>query len=134
MDRLLKQFETGSLKGFGIHNMQAAIIASGAILHYLDITQHTRTSHITSIARIEEDRYVRLDRFTVRNLELLSAPGGEGKSLLDVIDRTVSPLGARLMRSWIACPMRAVHGSNARWAVVGYLFRYHTAWDSVRET
>ena len=133
MDRLLKQFETGSLKGFGIHNMQAAIIASGAILHYLDITQHTRTSHITSIARIEEDRYVRLDRFTVRNLELLSALGDEGKSLLDVIDRTVSPMGARLLRRWIAFPLRDVKAINARLDVVEYFFRDPDARESLRE-
>ena len=92
-DRLLKQFETASLKGFGIHRMPMAIVASGAILHYLDITRHTRTGHISALRRIEEDAFVRLDKFTVRNLELLQSLGDEGKSLLDVIDRTVSPMG-----------------------------------------
>lgn len=99
-ERLLKQFGTSSLKGFGIHAMTDAIIAAGAILHYLDITCHTRISHITSISRVEEEKYVRLDRFTVRNLELIQPLGEDGKSLLDVIDRTVSPMGARLLRRW----------------------------------
>ena len=92
MGRLLKHFQTGSLKGFGIHDLGAAIIAAGAILHYLDITQHTSIGHITSVKRIEEDSYVRLDKFTVRNLELIEPMTAEGKSLLSVLDRTVSPI------------------------------------------
>ena len=92
-DRLLKHFETRSLKGFGISSMDNAIIASGAILHYLDITQHTQLSHITHLSRIEAERYVRLDKFTIRNLELVAPMNDDGKSLLDVIDRTISPLG-----------------------------------------
>ena len=106
MDRLLKQFETSSLKGFGVDKMPAAIIASGAVLYYLDITQHTHTQHITSLSRIEEEMAVRLDRFTVRNLELVRAMSEDGKSLLDVIDRTVSPMGARLLHRWLLFPLK----------------------------
>ena len=121
--RLLKQFETGSLKGFGIHNMPSAIIASGAILHYLDITQHTRTGHITSLSRIEEDRYVRLDKFTVRNLELLEGLGEDGRSLIGVIDRTVTPMGARLLRRWLLFPLKDAAAINRRLDVVEYFFK-----------
>ena len=122
-DRLLKHFETVNLKGFGIQSMKSAIIASGAILHYLDITQHTQISHITSISRIEEERYVRLDRFTVRNLELVQSLGEDGKSLLDVIDHTVSPMGARLLRRWILFPLKDADAINARLDIVEYFFR-----------
>lgn len=122
-DRLLKQFETGSLKGFGIQGMPAAIVASGAILHYLDITQHTNISHISSVARIEENRYVRLDRFTVRNLELLEGLGEEGKSLISVIDRTVTPMGARLLRRWLLFPLKDVQAIRSRHDIVEYFFR-----------
>lgn len=122
-DRLLKHFETASLKGFGIHNMEAAIIASGAILHYLDITQHTRISHITQISRIEEDQYVRLDRFTVRNLELVGSMNEDGKSLLDVLDHTVTPMGARMLRRWTLFPLKDVAAINSRLDVVEYFFR-----------
>lgn len=123
-DRLLKQFQTNSLKGFGVHNMPGAIVAAGAILHYLDITQHTQTSHIASLSRIEEQRYVRLDRFTVRNLELVDAMGDEGRSLLDVIDRTVTPMGARMLRRWMLFPLKDVAAINARLNVVEYFFRH----------
>ncbi|MCH5318918.1 MAG: DNA mismatch repair protein MutS [Paramuribaculum sp.] len=123
-ERLLKQFETGSLKGFGIHSMPAAIIASGAILHYLDITQHTRVGHISSISRIEEDKYVRLDKFTIRNLELLEGMGEDGKSLVSVIDRTVSPMGARLLRRWLLFPLKDPVAINKRLDVVEYFFRH----------
>lgn len=122
-DRLLKQFETKSLKGFGIHNLKNAIIASGAILYYLDITQHTQISHITSISRIEEERYVRLDRFTIRNLELIDPMNEEGKSLLDVVNRTVSPMGARLLRRWILFPLKDVKQICDRLNVVEYFFK-----------
>lgn len=122
-DRLLKQFQTNSLKGFGVHNMHGAIVAAGAILHYLDITQHTRISHIASISRIEEQKYVRLDRFTVRNLELVESMSSEGKSLLDVIDRTVTPMGARMLRRWLLFPLKDVAAVNARLNVVEYFFR-----------
>ena len=105
-DRLLKQFETASLKGFGITGIPLAVVAAGAILHYLDLTHHTHTGHITRLSRIEEDRYVRLDKFTIRNLELLQSLGDEGKSLLSVLDRTVSPMGARMLRRWITFPLK----------------------------
>lgn len=132
-ERLLKQFETGSLKGFGIDNMQAAVVASGAILHYLDLTEHKRTSHITSISRIEEDKYVRLDNFTIRNLELLRPMSGEGKSLLDVLDRTESPMGARMLRRWISFPLRDVRAINNRLDIVEQFLRNLDARDAMRE-
>ncbi|MGM9812249.1 MAG: DNA mismatch repair protein MutS [Muribaculaceae bacterium] len=122
-DRLLKHFETRNLKGFGIHTMHSAIVASGAILCYLDITQHTHISHITSLARIEADRYVRLDKFTIRNLELIDAMSEDGKSLLSVIDHTLSPMGARLMRRWILFPLKDVEQINRRLSVVEHFFK-----------
>ena len=122
-DRLLKHFETRNLKGFGIHTMHSAIVASGAILCYLDITQHTHIGHITSLARIEADRYVRLDKFTIRNLELIDAMSEDGKSLLSVIDHTLSPMGARLMRRWILFPLKDVEQINRRLSVVEYFFK-----------
>lgn len=131
-DKLLKQFETRNLKGFGIHSLHAAIIASGAVLHYLDITKHTMTSHITRLSRIEEESYVRLDKFTVRNLELVEGMGDEGKSLLDVIDRTISPMGARLLRRWLLFPLKDVKAINARLDVVEYFFRHHEQHDEVK--
>ncbi len=133
MDRLLRQFETSSLKGFGIHNLHAAIIASGAILHYLDITRHTRTGHISRLSRIEEETFVRLDKFTVRNLELLCSMGEEGKSLLDVLDRTVSPMGARMLRRWISFPLKDPKSINARLDVVEYFFREPDLRDALHD-
>ncbi|MDE6153921.1 MAG: DNA mismatch repair protein MutS, partial [Muribaculaceae bacterium] len=97
-ERLLKQFETGTLKGFGLDGMPMAVIAAGAIMHYLDITEHTMTGHITGLKRIEADRFVRLDNFTVRNLELVGSNNTDGKCLLDVIDRTICPMGARMFK------------------------------------
>lgn len=122
-DRLLKQFETKNLKGFGVHQMHAAIIASGAILYYLDITQHTQTGHITRLSRVEEDRFVRLDKFTVRNLELVDSMAEDGKSLLSVIDRTISPMGARMLRRWVLFPLKDVKAINDRLDTVEYFFR-----------
>ncbi len=122
-DRLLKQFETKSLKGFGIYKMTNAIIASGAVLFYLDLTQHTQISHITALSRIEEEKFVRLDRFTVRNLELVDPLGEDGKSLLDVIDRTVSPMGARLLHRWVLFPLKSTKQINDRLDVVEYFFK-----------
>ena len=122
-DRLKKQFGTSSLKGFGIHQMHDAIVAAGAILHYLDITQHQRIGHITSIRRIEEDRYVRLDRFTVRNLELVSPLDEDGKSLLDVLDRTVTPMGSRTLHRWLLFPLKDIKQINERLNVVDAFFR-----------
>ena len=122
-DRLLKHFETRNLKGFGIASMHSAIVASGAILCYLDITQHTHIGHITALSRIEEERYVRLDKFTVRNLELIDSMCDDGKSLLSVIDRTLSPMGARLLRRWILFPLKDVAQINSRLDVVEHFFR-----------
>ena len=123
LERLLKHFETRNLKGFGVDHMPLAIVAAGAILHYLDITQHTQLKHITSLARIETERYVRLDKFTVRNLELVSPMVDDGKSLLDVIDRTISPMGARMMHRWVLFPLKDVKVINRRLDVVEYLFK-----------
>ena len=123
-DRLLKHFETKNLKGFGIQHLKLGIIASGAILYYLDQTQHTHISHITSLARIEEECYVRLDKFTVRSLELVCAMNEDGKSLLDVIDKTISPMGSRLLRRWILFPLKDVKPIQERQDVVEYFFRH----------
>ena len=123
-DRLLKHFETRNLKGFGVQHLTLGIIASGAILFYLDQTQHTHISHITSLSRIEEDRYVRLDKFTVRSLELVGTMNDEGTSLLDVIDKTVSPMGSRMLRRWILFPLKDVKPIEERQEVVDHFFRH----------
>jgi DNA mismatch repair protein MutS len=120
-DRLLKQFETSSLKGFGIQNMPFGIIAAGAILHYLDITQHEQLGHITSISRIEEDRYVWLDKFTIKNLELFHSPYEGAKTLIDVMDRTISPMGGRLLKRWISLPLKDIQSINERLDIVQHL-------------
>lgn len=132
-DRLLRHFETKNFKGFGIHKMSDAITASGAILHYLDVTQHTQIGHITALSRIEEERYVRLDRFTVRNLELIEPMNEDGKSLLSVIDRTMSPMGARLLRRWVLFPLKDVKQVNNRLDVVEYFFKDRNGRDLVKE-
>jgi DNA mismatch repair protein MutS len=120
-DRLLKQFETENLKGFGVQNLPYGIIAAGAVLHYLDITQHEQTAHISRLSRIEEDRYVWLDRFTMRNLELGAAMNEGGRSLIDVIDRTISPMGARLLKRWVSFPLKDVKPIEERLEVVELL-------------
>jgi len=120
-DRLLKHFETRSLKGFGISSMDNAIIASGAILHYLDITQHTQIGHITTLSRIEAERYVRLDKFTIRNLELVAPMSDDGTSLLDIIDRTISPMGGRMMRRWVLFPLLDTKAINRRLEVLHHV-------------
>jgi DNA mismatch repair protein MutS len=117
-DRLKRHFETSSLKGFGVQGMQLAIIAAGAILHYLDITQHNRLSHISNLSRIEEDHYVWLDRFTIRNLELFVPIQENGKSLIDVVDKTISPMGSRLLKRWMALPLKDIEPINRRLDVV----------------
>lgn len=132
-DRLLKHFETKNLKGFGIHQMHAAIVASGAILHYLDITKHTQIGHINTLSRIEEDRFVRLDKFTVRNLELIDSMADEGRSLLDVLDRTISPMGARMLRRWMLFPLKDAKSINDRLDVVEYFFREPVDRDEIKE-
>ena len=122
-ERLLKQFETRNLKGFGVSNIPNGIIAAGAILHYLDLTHHQHTGHITQLARIEEDRYVWLDRFTVRNLELYGSMNEGAKTLVDVLDKTISPMGARMLRRWIAFPLKDVKPINERLSVVEHFFK-----------
>ena len=123
-ERLLKHFEVKNLKGFGVEQLKLGVIASGAILQYLTMTQHTQISHITSLARIEEERYVRLDKFTVRNLELAGSINEGGSSLLSVIDKTISPMGARLLRRWLLFPLKELKPINSRLDVVDYFFRH----------
>ena len=122
-EKLLKHFETKNLKGFGVEHLKNGIIASGAILQYLTMTQHTQIGHITSLARIEEDKYVRLDKFTVRSLELIGSMNDGGSSLLNVIDRTISPMGARLLKRWMVFPLKDEKPINERLNVVEYFFR-----------
>jgi DNA mismatch repair protein MutS len=121
--KLLRHFEVKNLKGFGVDHLHNGVIASGAILQYLELTQHTQISHITSLARIEEERYVRLDKFTIRSLELLYPMQDDGKSLMDVIDRTVSPMGARLLKRWAVFPLKEERQINERLDIVEYFFR-----------
>ena len=122
--RLLKQFETKTLKGFGVNDLRNGIIAAGAILHYLDITQHTNIGHITTLSRIEEDRFVRLDKFTVRNLELINSMSNDGISLIDIIDKTVSPMGGRLLKRWMVFPLKDIKAIQERQQVVTYFLKY----------
>ncbi|MGL4520098.1 MAG: DNA mismatch repair protein MutS [Phocaeicola sp.] len=122
-ERLLKHFETKNLKGFGVESLKLGTVAAGAILQYLDVTHHHQLGHITSLARIEEDRYVRLDKFTVRSLELLGSMNEGGSSLLQVIDKTISPMGARLLKRWMIFPLKDEKPINARLNVVEYFFR-----------
>ena len=122
-EKLLKHFETKNLKGFGVEHLKNGIIASGAILQYLDMTEHTQVGHITSLARIEEDKYVRLDKFTVRSLELIGSMNDGGSSLLHVIDKTISPMGARLLKRWMVFPLKDEKPINGRLNVVEYFFR-----------
>lgn len=122
-DRLLRHFEVQNLKGFGIDSLRQGTIAAGAILQYLEMTQHTQLQHINSISRIEEERFVRLDKFTIRNLELIQAQGEGGRSLLDVMDRTTTPMGARMLHRWILFPLRDTLQINARLDIVEHYFR-----------
>ncbi len=122
-DRLTKQFGTSSLKGFGISTLPNATIAAGAILHYLDMTQHLQTGHIHYPARIEEDRFVWLDRFTIRNLELVEGAAPESKTLYHILDRTLTPMGGRLLHRWLAFPLKQVTSIRHRQSVVEHLFR-----------
>ncbi len=128
-DRLLKQFQTTSLKGFGVQHMPYAIIAAGAILQYLEITQHHQTSHISSLTRIEEDKYVWLDKFTIRNLELFNALQEGARTLIDVLDKTQSPMGARLLKRWMALPLKDIVPINDRLNIVEFLLEH----DDLRE-
>ena len=121
--KLLKHFGTKNLKGFGVDHLNNGVVASGAILQYLEITQHTQINHITSLARIEEDKYVRMDRFTIRSLELIAPMNEDGSSLLNVIDNTVTPMGGRMLRRWMVFPLKDEKPINERLDVVDYLFR-----------
>ena len=121
--KLLKHFGTKSLKGFGVEHLKEGIIASGAILQYLEITEHTHINHITSLARLEADKYVRMDRFTIRSLELLAPMQEEGRSLLSVIDRTVTPMGGRMLRRWLVFPLKEVLPIDERLDMVDYFFK-----------
>ena len=132
-ERLLKHFETKNLKGFGVEHLKLGIVASGAILQYLDMTQHYQISHITSLSRIEEDKYVRLDKFTVRSLELLGSMNEDGTSLLDVIDYTISPMGGRLLKRWIVFPLKDVKPINERLDVVNYFLQEPDFKDFIEE-
>ena len=122
--KLLKHFGTKSLKGFGVEHLKEGIVASGAIMQYLELTQHTSIGHITSLKRLEEDRYVRLDKFTIRSLELLRPMQEDGLSLLDVIDRTVTPMGGRMLRRWVVFPLKEVGQINDRQDMVEYFFKH----------
>ncbi|HLG04078.1 MAG TPA: DNA mismatch repair protein MutS, partial [Bacteroidia bacterium] len=117
-EKLLRHFGTSSLKGFGVEEMPAAVMAAGCALHYLSETQHNQVSHISTLTRLEEDKYVWLDRFTIRNLELFSSANENARTLIDVIDHTVSPMGARLLKRWLALPLKEVNDINARLEVV----------------
>ncbi len=122
-ERLLKHFETKNLKGFGVDNLTNGVVAAGSILHYLDLTHHQQTGHIKQLSRIEEERYVWLDRFTVRNLELYGTINEGGRTLLDVIDKTISPMGARMLKRWVAFPLKDVKPINERLSVVEHFFK-----------
>ena len=121
--KLLKHFGTKNLKGFGVDHLNNGVIAAGAILQYLEITQHTQINHITSLARIEEDKYVRMDRFTIRSLELIAPMNEDGSSLLNVIDNTITPMGGRMLRRWMVFPLKDEKPINERLDVVDYFFR-----------
>ena len=132
-ERLIKQFNVQNLKGFGIDNLPHGIIAAGAILHYLDATQHLQTGHIQHLSRIEEDKYVWMDRFTIRNLELMNGQRENSTTLYDIIDRTITPMGGRLLHRWMAFPLKEVRPIRNRQTVVEYLFRHPQERNIIRE-
>ena len=133
MDRLTKQFQVQNLKGFGVDLLPEGVIAAGAILHYLDATQHLQNGHIQHLSRIEEDKYVWMDRFTIRNLELLSGQRENSTTLYDIIDRTTTPMGGRLLHRWLAFPLKDVRAIRNRQTVVEYLFRHPEEREIIRE-
>jgi DNA mismatch repair protein MutS len=130
-DKLLTHFQVPSLKGFGVEELKSGVVAAGAILFYLEFTQHTQVKHISQIARLDEDRYVWLDKFTVRNLELFSSPSEGARTLLSCLDRTISPMGGRLLRRWISLPLKEVQQINARLDMVGCFISHPTLSESV---
>ena len=123
MQKLLRHFHVKSMKGFGVDHLKSGMVAAGAILQYLEMTQHTQIGHITALQRIEEEKYVRLDKFTIRSLELIQPMQEDGKSLLDVIDKTVSPMGGRLLRRWVVFPLKDERPINERLDIVEYYYR-----------
>ncbi|HKJ44016.1 MAG TPA: hypothetical protein VKA27_18105, partial [Sunxiuqinia sp.] len=133
VDRLLRHFETKSLKGFGVQELNYGIIASGAILHYLDLTQHHQIQHITGLSRIEEDKYVWLDRFTIRNLELFGVINEGAKTLVQVLDKTISPMGSRMLKRWIALPLKEITAINDRLSVVEYFLQHEDEKEELEE-
>jgi DNA mismatch repair protein MutS len=133
-DKLLTHFQTSSLKGFGVEALPLGIVAAGAVLFYLELTQHDKLKHITAISRIDEDRYVWLDRFTVRNLELFYSPHENARTLADVIDKTISPMGARLLKRWISMPLKEVQHINARLQAVDYLLQHEALCDEIKSS
>jgi DNA mismatch repair protein MutS len=132
-DRLLKQFETTSLKGFGVQNLTFGIVAAGAILYYLDITRHEHLGHITGLTRIEENRYVWLDKFTIRNLEIFNSPYEGASTLVSVMDKTISPMGGRLLKRWLSLPLKDLQPVNERLDVVQYFVENRVAMEEVSE-
>jgi len=128
---LLKHFKTSSLKGFGVEHLTQGIIAAGAALHYLSETQHHKIGHINKLARIEEDHYVWLDRFTIRNLELLHSPNENAKTLLDIIDKTVSPMGSRMLKRWMVLPLKDIHPIQERHDIVSFFVENKSLRDSL---
>lgn len=132
-DLLLKHFGTSSLKGFGVERMNAGVVAAGAAMHYLARTEHTKVGHISSIARIEEERYVWLDRFTIRNLELLNSPHEDARTLIDIIDDTISPMGARLMKRWMVLPLKDQAPVRERLETVEHLVHHHDLTEQINE-
>ena len=132
-DRLIKQFQTSNLKGFGIDSLPQGVIAAGAILHYLDMTQHLQTGHIQHLSRIEEDKFVWLDRFTIRNLELLGGQTEDSRTLIDILDNTQTPVGARMMRRWLVFPLKSVRSIRNRQSVVEHLFKYPEVREQLSE-
>ena len=132
-DRLKRHFETSSLKGFGVQDMQLAVIAAGAVLHYLDLTQHQRLSHISGLSRIEEENFVWLDKFTIRNLELFAPIHESGKSLIQVIDKTISPMGSRLLKRWMALPLKDIKRINKRLEIVEYFLKNPEVKENLEE-
>ena len=134
MDRLTKQFQVQNLKGFGVDSLAEGIIAAGAILHYLDVTQHLQTGHIQHLGRIEEDKYVWMDRFTIRNLELLGGQREDSVTLYQIIDRTTTPMGGRLLHRWLVFPLKDVRAIRNRQTVVEYLFKHPQERTIIRES
>ncbi len=133
-EKLLTHFQTSSLKGFGIDSIRLGVIAAGAALYYLDLTQHHQVNHITSISRLDEDRYVWLDKFTIRNLELFYSANEGAKTLIDIVDKTLSPMGGRLLKKWVALPLKDTKPISERLTVVDFFISHEETLESLRES